>query len=93
MTEQEKINFFVDIINNYSDERLKIELEIGDTIKLTNETKTILLRVISGDCKNCYCYEKHHEVCKFRSSCNNKIFTLISEDYKKLNKYFEKQRG
>ena len=39
MTEQEKINFFVDINNNYSDERLKVELEIGDTIKLTNETK------------------------------------------------------
>lgn len=59
--------------------RFKIDLEIGDTIKLSNEIKTVTLKVIPGKCENCYCYNIHKEVCDFRTICKNKIFILESE--------------
>ena len=82
---EEKIKSLIELnkILNMPDTRLKIDLEIGDTIKLSNEIKTVILKVIPGSCKNCYCYNIQKEVCDFRTNCKNKIFTLISENLKK----------
>lgn len=81
---EEKIKSLIElnkILN--TDTRLKIDLEIGDTIKLSNELKTVTLKVIPGNCKNCYCYNIQKEVCDYRTNCKNKILTLISENLKK----------
>ena len=62
---EEKIKSLIELnkILNMPDTRLKIDLEIGDTIKLSNEIKTVTLKVIPGSCKNCYCYNINNYFC------------------------------